>query len=388
MVVVAGLVVATPSLAQATAAPSLSISPASGPVGTTVTVRGNAGSGCSGTSFLQFEQGTSGPVEFIVPPMAADGSWSASFVIPPFVGYLATRGYPGADVTPGPWELQGPDCNGQGVPSATFEVTGTSSAQPTTRFAGMAATPDGQGYWLVQSGGGVFSYGDAGFHGALPSGPGGLGITPAAPISGIATTPDGHGYWLVGQDGGVYAFGDAGFYGSLPGGGTKPYGVVVGITPTPSGHGYWLVGADGGVYAFGDAGFYGAPSNGMAVTALLATPSGKGYMAIPTFGDAPVTEGDATLPSDRIPGPMTIEALVSGGAVTSDAGGFWEVSTDGGVFAYGDAGFHGSLPGIGASPAAPIVGMTRTPDGGGYWLVGADGGVFAFGNAPFYGSAA
>jgi hypothetical protein len=26
-------------------------------------------------------------------------------------------------------------------------------------------------------------------------------------------------------------------------------------------------------------------------------------------------------------------------------------------------------------------------DGGGYWLVGADGGVFAFGDAGFYGSA-
>ncbi len=31
---------------------------------------------------------------------------------------------------------------------------------------GMAATPDGQGYWLVASDGGVFSFGDAGFHGS------------------------------------------------------------------------------------------------------------------------------------------------------------------------------------------------------------------------------
>ena len=34
------------------------------------------------------------------------------------------------------------------------------------------------------------------------------------PIVGIATTPDGKGYWLVASDGGVFTFGDAGFYGS------------------------------------------------------------------------------------------------------------------------------------------------------------------------------
>jgi hypothetical protein len=90
-----------------------------------------------------------------------------------------------------------------------FQVTGVAAAGP--RFVGMAATPDGQGYWLAQADGGVYSYGEAGFFGALPTGPGGLGITPAAPISAIAATPDGGGYWLVGQDGGVYAFGDAGF---------------------------------------------------------------------------------------------------------------------------------------------------------------------------------
>ncbi len=34
----------------------------------------------------------------------------------------------------------------------------------------------------------------------------------------------------------------------------------------------------------------------------------------------------------------------------------------------------------------PIVGMAVTPDGAGYWLVAADGGIFAFGDAPFFGS--
>ncbi len=30
--------------------------------------------------------------------------------------------------------------------------------------------------------------------------------------------------------------------------------------------------------------------------------------------------------------------------------------------------------------------MAATPDGGGYWLVASDGGVFAYGDAGFYGS--
>ena len=68
---------------------------------------------------------------------------------------------------------------------------------------------------------------------------------------------------------------------------------------------------------------------------------------------------------------------------TADGGGYWEVAADGGVFAFGDARFSGSM---GGRPLdAPIVAMAPTPDGGGYWLVAADGGVFAFGDARFSG---
>ncbi len=70
-------------------------------------------------------------------------------------------------------------------------------------IVGIAATPDGGGYWLVASDGGVFSYGDAQFHGSL----GGMDLN--APIVGIAATPDGGGYWLVARDGGVFSYGDA-----------------------------------------------------------------------------------------------------------------------------------------------------------------------------------
>lgn len=35
---------------------------------------------------------------------------------------------------------------------------------------------------------------------------------------------------------------------------------------------------------------------------------------------------------------------------------------------------------------APIVGIAATPSGKGYWLVAADGGVFAFGDAGWFGN--
>jgi len=68
---------------------------------------------------------------------------------------------------------------------------------------------------------------------------------------------------------------------------------------------------------------------------------------------------------------------------TADANGYWLVASDGGIFAFGDAQFHGSTGNIHLNQ--PVTGMAVTPDGGGYWLVASDGGVFAF-NAPFYGS--
>jgi hypothetical protein len=49
------------------------------------------------------------------------------------------------------------------------------------------------------------------FHGST----GGIHLN--QPIVGMAATPDGHGYWLVASDGGIFAFGDATFEGSTGG---------------------------------------------------------------------------------------------------------------------------------------------------------------------------
>src|SRR5581483_757691 len=64
--------------------------------------------------------------------------------------------------------------------------------------------------------------------------------------------------------------------------------------------------------------------------------------------------------------------------------GYWVAAPDGGVFAFGDATFFGSVGGQKLN--APILGLTATPTGEGYWLLGADGGIFSFGDADFFGS--
>ena len=66
--------------------------------------------------------------------------------------------------------------------------------------------------------------------------------------------------------------------------------------------------------------------------------------------------------------------------------GYFMVGSDGGVFAFGDAHFAGSCPGIGGCAGAAVAVM---PDatGNGYWLVTSVGDVYAFGDAPFEGDA-
>jgi hypothetical protein len=89
-------------------------------------------------------------------------------------------------------------------------------------------------------------------------------------VSGIAATPDGGGYWIVTRNGGVFTFGDASFYGSLPGDGVVPTRPVIGLVPTAGDLGYWLIGGDGGVFAFGDSPFVGSlPGLGINITDIV-----------------------------------------------------------------------------------------------------------------------
>jgi hypothetical protein len=115
---------------------------------------------------------------------------------------------------------------------------------------GMASTGDDKGYWIADSDGGVFTFGDAHYYGSAAT------LHLAAPIVGIASTVTGKGYFLVAADGGVFAFGDAHFAGSAA---TLHLAApIVGIASSTIPAGYWLVGADGGVFTFGHAQFYGS----------------------------------------------------------------------------------------------------------------------------------
>ena len=231
----------------------------------------------------------------------------------------------------------GSDAGAFFFPPAPAPASLISTYQAVPALAGLALPfgPSGRGYWVVAADGGIFSFGDAGFHGSMgaiapqpadrghgrhPRRPGLLAgglrrrhlqlrrrrllrldgrprpstsrswawpppptagatgwwpptaassasATPAStarwaarastsPIVGMAATPDGRGYWLVASDGGIFSFGDAGFYGSI--GGHALNQPIVGMAATPDGRGYWLVASDGGIFSFGDAGFYGS----------------------------------------------------------------------------------------------------------------------------------
>lgn len=112
----------------------------------------------------------------------------------------------------------------------------------TAAIVGMAATPDGRGYWLVSSTGVVYHYGDAG---AFPL------QRRRQPIEGIVASRSG-GYWLYTARGDVYRTRGAPGYGSLAGRHAHVSNIV-GMAATADRRGYWLVTSRGIVYAYGDA---------------------------------------------------------------------------------------------------------------------------------------
>ena len=185
-------------------------------------------------------------------------------------------------------------------------------------IVGMAATPDGGGYWLVASDGGIFSYGDAAFHGSAgslhlnaarrrhggdaraaaatgwwrataassatatpPSSARPASLSLNAPVTGMASTSDGDGYWLVARDGGIFTYGDASY--SVRSGGTALPGPVVGLATAPDGAGYWLV--------------VGSQPLAGEVVGIDPGHNGLNYSA-PGVIDAPVFNGTGTEPCD------------------------------------------------------------------------------------------
>ena len=148
---------------------------------------------------------------------------------------------------------------------------GSMSGQPLDKpVVGIAAGPDGGGYWEVASDGGVFAFGDAQFFGSMSGQP------LNKPVVGIAATPDGGGYWEVASDGGIFTFGHANYLGSM--GGMKLNKPVVGMWDTGKGDGYWEVASDGGIFNFSStAPFLGS----MAGTKLNGPVVGGALVPVP-----------------------------------------------------------------------------------------------------------
>ena len=147
------------------------------------------------------------------------------------------------------------------------------------------------------------------------------------------------------------------------------------------------------VVAVGEAQHFGDPSGPALLEPLVGlapTLSGDGYWLAAADGGV-FAYGDASwlgsIPQVLAAGTRLAEPIVD--IFATKGRGFWLVASDGGVFAYGDAPWLGSIPQvlpIGTKLAAPIVAAASTPSGNGYWLLGADGGMFTFGDANYFGS--
>jgi GH25 family lysozyme M1 (1,4-beta-N-acetylmuramidase) len=257
--------------------------------------------------------------------------------------------------------------------TAGLVVTASIPPAPTNRV-GMARTANGQGYWIVASDGGVFSFGNATFYGSMG------GHTLNAPIVGMAARPQGDGYWLVGSDGGIFSFGNTGFHGSMAG--QHINAPIVAVCSTASGNGYWLVGADGGIYTFGDAPYNGSMGGqhlNAPIVGMARTP-GNGYWLVGSDGG--IFSFAANFYGSM--GGQHINAPIVGIATNPGGTGYWLVGADGGIYSF-SVGFYGSEGGTHLNQ--PVVGMTGSVDAAGYWMVAKDGGIFSFGDAPYEGNA-
>ena len=122
-------------------------------------------------------------------------------------------------------------------------------------------------------------------------------------------------------------------------------------------------------------------SYGSNPTAAPSAKGGSGYWLLGSDGGV---FGFGAARFHGSTGGVRLNQPVVGMAATPTGGGYWLVARDGGIFAFGDAVYHGSTGAMKLNK--PIVGMAATATGQGYWLVASDGGIFAFGDATFHGS--
>ncbi|MEM9037742.1 MAG: hypothetical protein AAGD18_24355 [Actinomycetota bacterium] len=198
----------------------------------------------------------------------------------------------------------------------------------------------------------------------------------------VPQTGDQVGYWMGDGGGELYGFGDAPDPGSVE-------GQIVATASTPDGSGLWVLTSDGVVHALAGGTDHGdvdttALASGEIPATISVLPDGSGYWVFTDRGRA-ISFGAAGDLEDLV--DLGIGDILNGPIIASVAtrsgDGAYMIGFDGGVFAVGDAEFHGSMGGVALN--GPVVGIATDADGVGYWLVADDGGIFSF-EADFQGS--
>jgi hypothetical protein len=128
----------------------------------------------------------------------------------------------------------------------------------------------------------------------------------------MASTPDGRGYWLVASDGGVFSFGDADYQGST--GSMRLNAPIIGMAAAPGGGGYWLVASDGGIFAFSAPflGSAGGAGSGAPIAAIVATAHGFLYPPGSTGYDISRFQCGTTLPAVHTVSIVEIAGAIDG----------------------------------------------------------------------------
>ncbi|MEO1062766.1 MAG: lytic polysaccharide monooxygenase [Actinomycetota bacterium] len=237
-----------------------------------------------------------------------------------------------------------------------------------------APVVDGVGYWMGDAGGEIYGFGGGDDPGSVPGS-----------VVAMATTPDGRGPWVLTSDGVVHATNGAVGHGDVDLAELDPGEAVASISVLPDGAGYWVFTDRGRALSFGAATDLDdlvelgvAPSLNGPVVASAATASGRGAYMVAADGGV-FAIGDAVFHGSM--GGTPLNGAVVGVATDPDGTGYWLVAADGGIFAF-DASFQGSMGGTPLN--APVVGAVAFGDG--YLMVGADGGIFNFSDQAFLGS--